>query len=106
MLLQQQGCVERAVALQHGSNAGRKLPYVASRCCRRSLVVRASVTVPTIPIPGGVWLASASTGRMVFCLGFVGPHCTLIWLSDSAKAPLLLLQELMKYCPAQTYAPG
>lgn len=52
MLAQQHGCVERAVALQHGSNAGRKLSHVASRVSRRSLVVRASVTVPTIPIPG------------------------------------------------------
>jgi hypothetical protein len=42
----------------------------------------------------------------MFRRSFISLHCTLIWLSDSAKASLLLLQELMKYCPAHTYAPG
>jgi hypothetical protein len=43
---------------------------------------------------------------MMLVVSFKSPHCALIWRFDSGKASLLLLQELMKYCPAQTYAPG
>ncbi|KAF6260633.1 phosphofructokinase family protein [Scenedesmus sp. NREL 46B-D3] len=68
MLVQQQRCVERTVALQHGSNAGRKLSFVASRVARRSLSVQASVSVPTIPIPvaNGI-TAAAGADEVLSC---------------------------------------